>query len=255
MTVLETGASSPSPMLAGKIAVVTGGTRGIGAAIVEVYAEAGATVVYTGRQVPRPEPTGHPTPQPIAHPCDLADEGSISALFDFVHERFGGADVLVNNAAIHDNAAAHKMSSEQFRRVVDTDLVGTFLCSKLAALQMREHGRGGAIVNITSIASVTANAGQVNYVAAKAGVEAMTKVMARENARRGIRVNAIRPGLIHTDMTADMPEQLWAQKVATTPMGRPGDAHEVARAALFLASPHASYVTGVVLDVSGGRGM
>jgi 3-oxoacyl-[acyl-carrier protein] reductase len=254
MSTSRIGTEVPAQTLTGKLAVVIGGTRGIGAAVVDTFAAAGARVVYTGLSVPVPGPDPDPG-VPVAHPCDLADEDSIAALFDFCDEQCGGVDVLVNNAAIHDNAAAHNMTTEQFRRVVEADLVGPFLCAKLGVLQMRRHNRGGAIVNISSIAAVTANVGQVNYVAAKAGIDAMTRVMARENAQRGIRVNAIRPGLIRTDMTRDMADDLWAEKISTIPMGRAGEAFEVARAALFLAGPESSYINGHVLDVTGGRGM
>lgn len=242
----------PLMRLEGKVALVTGGTRGIGAAIVDALASAGATVVYTGRN-PALAPSGRGFRHALA--CDLADQKSVERVFGFVGEELGGVDVLVNNAAIHDDAAAHNMTEQQFKKVVDVNLFGTFLCSKLAVLQMRAHGRGGAIVNVSSIGAVTANVGQINYVASKAGVDAMTKVMARENARRGIRVNAIRPGLTETEMTKGMPAAVRTEKLTTIPLGRPGMPSEVAQAVLFLASPAASYITGVVLDVTGGRGL
>jgi NAD(P)-dependent dehydrogenase (short-subunit alcohol dehydrogenase family) len=241
-------------VIQGKVALVTGGTRGIGAAVVQAFAGAGASVVLTGKSEPT-ELVDPPGGGSVWRQCDIADEDSVDRLFEFIQAAYGGVDIVVNNAGINDNAAGHKMSRDQFVGVLDVNLVGTWMCCRAALNQMRAHGRGGSILNISSVSATAANIGQVNYAASKAGVEAMTKVLARESARHNIRVNAVRPGLIATDMTSTMDERTRARMMESIPLGRPGTPEEVAQAALFLASNMSSYVTGAVIDVSGGRWM
>jgi NAD(P)-dependent dehydrogenase (short-subunit alcohol dehydrogenase family) len=187
--------------------------------------------------------------------CDLCREAEVIELFERTLDRFGHVDILVNNAGVAGDSMIHRGSLPEFRHTIDVNLQGTWLCTRQALQHMRSTGRGGAIVNITSVAGAIGNLGQAAYASSKAGVEALTKVTAREGAGYGIRANAIRPGLIRTDMTVQMSDEWWQAKVSSIPLGRPGEASEVALAALFLASPMAGYITGAVLDVSGGRHM
>jgi 3-oxoacyl-[acyl-carrier protein] reductase len=235
-------------LLDGRVAVVTGGTRGIGRAIATTFSAHGATVVALGTS--EQQHTDIDTRK-----CDVADEESVVTTFRSVLADHGRIDVLVNNAGVAIDSVIHRGSLEDFRRVVDVNLQGTWLCTREALRHMRDRDGGGAIVNVASIASKAGNLGQAAYVSSKAGVEALTRTTAREGARHGIRANAIRPGLISTDMTAGIPQRSWDDKLASIPMARPGDPAEVAEVALFLASDMSSYVTGAVLDVAGGREM
>ena len=162
---------------------------------------------------------------------------------------------MVNNAGITRDATLRKMALADFRAVVDVHLTGAWNGTRYAAEAMRAHGQGGSIVNISSIAGKVGNFGQTNYSAAKAGLVGLTKASAKELARAGIRVNAVQPGLIRTAMTEAMPPAAWDAKLAEIPMGRAGEPAEVAQAVLFLASDLASYVTGAVVEVTGGRYM
>jgi 3-oxoacyl-[acyl-carrier protein] reductase len=169
-------------------------------------------------------------------------------------ERFGGLDVMVNNAGITRDATMRKMTEEQFDQVIAVHLKGTWNGLRSAAAIMRENKRG-AIVNMSSLSGKIGLAGQTNYSAAKAGIVGMTKAAAKELAHLGVRVNAIAPGLIRSAMTEAMPQHIWDQKVAEVPMGRAGEPAEVASVALFLASDLSSYMTGTVMEVTGGRFM
>jgi 3-oxoacyl-[acyl-carrier protein] reductase len=166
----------------------------------------------------------------------------------------GSIDILVNNAGITRDATLRTMTTDQFRQVMDVHLYGTWLGTKYASLRMRERG-SGAIVNISSISGKVGLAGQTNYSAAKAGIVGMTKAAAKELAHLGIRVNAIQPGLVRTAMTAALRPEIWAQKLADVPLGRAAEPEEIGRVALFLASDLSSYMTGTVLEVTGGRHM
>ncbi|MCL8250413.1 SDR family oxidoreductase [Aeromicrobium fastidiosum] len=230
------------------MAVVTGGTRGIGRAIVETFTSHGAVVVAlsaTGRDVSGID----------SRRCDVSDEASVATTFAAVVSQHERIDVLVNNAGTAVDSVIHRGSLEDFRHVLDVNLQGTWLCTREALRHMRARDGGGTIVNVASIAAKAGNLGQAAYASSKAGVEALTRTTAREGARHGIRANAIRPGLISTDMTAGMPQHSWDDKLASIPLARAGRPREVAQAALFLASDMSSYVTGVVLDVAGGREM
>ncbi|MBC7631669.1 SDR family NAD(P)-dependent oxidoreductase [Aeromicrobium sp.] len=239
---------SVARLLDGKVAIVTGGTRGIGGAIATTFAEHGATVVALATSPVR-------LANVDTRVCDVSDEASVMSTFGSALADHGRIDVLVNNAGVAIDSVIHRGSLEDFRRVLDVNLQGTWLCTREALRHMRDREGGGAIVNIASIASKAGNLGQAAYVSSKAGVEALTRTTAREGARHGIRANAIRPGLIATDMTAGMPQHSWEEKLASIPMARPGDPREVAEVALFLASDMSSYMTGAVLDVAGGREM
>lgn len=242
-------------MLKGCTALVTGGTRGIGRAIAEELAMAGARIVVTGRAAAAHAAAATLPGDAIGMVCDVSDEAAVDELFGWVAEDLGHVDILVNNAGVNADAATHKMSAADFRRVIDVNLVGSWLCSRAAIRSLRDRGLPGSIINVSSVAAIAGNAGQANYAASKAGIEALTKSLARENASRNIRVNAIRPGLIRTDMTEGLDDDAWDALLRTVPLGRSGEPHEVAAAALFLASSMSSYLTGTVIDVSGGRGM
>jgi 3-oxoacyl-[acyl-carrier protein] reductase len=243
-------------LLSDRVAIVTGGARGIGRAIGERFLAEGATVVLADLDGAAVAATAAELGELASgQACDVVDETAVGALVDGVVERHGRLDVLVNNAGITRDGMMHRMSLEDFRTVVDVHLQGTWLCSRAALAHMRSRDGGGAIVNLSSISGKIGNLGQTNYAAAKAGIVGMTKAAAREGARFDIRVNAIQPGLIRTDMTAAMPSGVFEDKVAGIPLGRPGEPSEVADVALFLASDLSSYVTGAVVEVTGGRHM
>ena len=243
-------------LLTDTVAIVTGGAQGIGLSIAEKFHTNGATVVVADLDgdAARTAATGLGD-KAIGLPCDVADEASVEALVDGVVDQFGRLDVLVNNAGITRDGMMHKLTLAEFRQVIDVHLQGTWLCSRAALTHMRSRDGGGAIVNMSSISGKVGNLGQTNYAAAKAGIVGMTKATAREGARFGIRANAIQPGLIRTAMTEAMPTEVFQEKAADIPLGRAGEPTEVADVALFLASPMASYVTGVTIEVAGGRHM
>ncbi|AHH18136.1 3-oxoacyl-ACP reductase FabG [Nocardia nova] len=239
-------------LLAGRVAVVTGGAQGIGFAIAETFSRHGAAVVI-GDLDPGDarERLGGAA---AAVRCDVTSAEDVSALLDAATTEFGGVDVMVNNAGITRDATMRTMTEEQFDQVVAVHLKGTWNGTRLAAAIMRERGRG-SIVNLSSLSGKVGLAGQTNYSAAKAGIVGLTKAAAKEVARFGVRVNAIQPGLIRTPMTTAMPERVWDQKMAEIPLGRAGEPEEVAEVALFLASDMSSYMTGTALEVTGGRFM
>ena len=241
---------------AGKTAVVTGGSRGIGRAVCEELARGGANVVlcYAGREeaaretVAACEALGA---KALAVQCNVADEAQVKALMDAAVQAFGRIDILVNNAGITRDGLVMMMKESDFDAVIDTNLKGAFLCMKAVSRIMMKQ-RYGRIVNLSSVVGLRGNAGQVNYAASKAGVIGMTKSLAKELASRGVTVNAVAPGFIETDMTAAMPEKAREAMLATIPMARPGQPEEVARAAAFFAREDAGYVTGQILCVDGG---
>ncbi|HYC81095.1 MAG TPA: 3-oxoacyl-ACP reductase FabG, partial [Solirubrobacterales bacterium] len=185
--------------------------------------------------------------------CDVTVPEQVEAVVAHAREELGGPDIMVNNAGITRDATMRKMPVEDFDAVIGVHLRGTWLGTKAASLAMREQGRPGAIVNVSSISGKVGNAGQTNYSAAKAGIVGMTKAAAKELGHAGIRVNAIQPGLIHTAMTEKMPQDVFAARVKEIPLGRAGEPEDVADAALFLASDLSSYLTGIVIEVAGGR--
>lgn len=246
-------------MLAGKVAVVTGGSRGIGRAIAITLAQAGADVAifYAGNQAAAEETLAQihqAGRQGIALQVNVADAEQVEAAIKQVTTTWGKIDILVNNAGITRDNLLMRMKEEEWDQVINTNLKGVFLCTKAVTRPMMKQ-RYGRIINISSVVGVMGNPGQANYVAAKAGVIGLTKSAAKELASRNITVNAIAPGWIETDMTAVLDEEVNKQMLAVIPLGRPGAAQEVAEAVKFLASDAAGYITGQTLHVDGGMVM
>ncbi len=241
-------------LLTGQTVVVTGGARGLGYAIAELFIAEGAQVVVGDVDLAATEAAAKElgSDSALAVRCDVTRGDEVDALVGAAVEHFGGLDIMVNNAGITRDATIRKMTEEQFDEVIAVHLKGTWNGTKAAAAIMRENKRG-AIVNMSSISGKVGLMGQTNYSAAKAGIVGMTKAAAKELAHLGVRVNAIQPGLIRSAMTEAMPQHIWDQKLAEVPMGRAGEPAEVAKAALFLASDLSSYITGTVIEVAGGR--
>jgi 3-oxoacyl-[acyl-carrier protein] reductase len=240
-------------LLKDRVAVITGGAQGLGLAMAEVFAAHGARIVLGDLNLDAAQAAAERL-NGAAFRCDVTQEDDVTDLIDSAVKVYGGIDVMVNNAGVTRDRTLRKMTLEEFRTVVDVHLVGAWLGTKAAGEVMRERG-SGSIINISSIAGKVGNFGQTNYSAAKAGMVGLTKAAAKELAGSNVRVNAIQPGLIRTAMTEAMPEQVWASKLAEIPMKRAGQPSEVATTALFLASDLASYITGAVLEVTGGRYM
>lgn len=245
--------------LTGKTAIVTGGSRGIGRAIALCLAEEGANVavIYAGNTAAAEETQkaiAEKGGQAIAIQCDVAKEDAVTAMMKQVKEQFGSIDILVNNAGITRDGLLMRMKTADWQAVLDTNLTGTFFCTKAVTKIMMKQ-RSGAIVNLTSVVGLTGNAGQANYAAAKSGIIGFTKSVAKELASRGIRVNAVAPGCIDTDMTAVLSDAVKDEMLKTIPLGRVAQPEEVAKAVLFLVSDCASYITGQVLNVDGGMVM
>lgn len=245
--------------LTGKTAIVTGGSRGIGRAIALCLAEEGAkvAVIYAGNTAAAEETLQAITEkggQAISIQCDVANEDAVNAMVKQVKEQFGSVDILVNNAGITRDGLLMRMKTADWQAVLDTNLTGTFFCTKAVTKIMMKQ-RSGAIVNLTSVVGLTGNAGQANYAAAKSGIIGFTKSVAKELASRGIRANAVAPGCIDTDMIAVLSDAVKEEMIKTIPLGRVAQPEEVAKAVLFLVSDCASYITGQVLNVDGGMVM
>lgn len=244
---------------AGKTAIVTGGSRGIGRAVCLELARGGAnvTLCYAGNETAAQETVQAVEAlgaKALAVRCDVSDGGQVKGLIDTVLHDFQRIDILVNNAGITRDNLLMRMSEADFDVVIEANLKGAFLCMKAVSRLMLKQ-RYGRIVNLSSVVGLRGNAGQVNYAASKAGVIGMTKSLAKELAPRGITVNAVAPGFIETDMTAAMTETARSAALAAIPAGRLGAAEEVAGAVAFLASDQAAYITGQVLAVDGGMAM
>ena len=237
-------------LLESKIAVITGGGRGIGKATAQLFTNEGATVVIAEFD----EVSGQSTANELgAHfiKTDISNEESVNALFNFVSSEFGQLDILVNNAGILSDSTLKKLDPDSFDAVINVNLRGVYLCGRTAADIMIEQG-SGVILNASSVVAHHGNFGQTNYVASKAGVIGITKVWARELGKDGIRVNAVAPGFIQTNMTAGMPEKVVDMMGEKVPLKRWGQPEDIANAYTFLASDEASYITGAVLNVDGG---
>ncbi|TCS93110.1 3-oxoacyl-[acyl-carrier-protein] reductase [Hazenella coriacea] len=242
--------------MSGKVAVVTGGSRGIGRAISVALAQAGADVVvfYAGNQAAAEETVATIKElgrQALALQVDVSKSAEVDAAFKQVLANFGRIDILVNNAGITRDQLLMRMKETEWDQVMDTNLKGVFLCTKAVTRPMLKQ-RSGRIINISSVVGVSGNPGQANYAAAKAGVIGLTKTTAKELANRGITVNAVAPGYIETDMTDVLDHEVKKQMLTSIPMGRPGSAEDVATTVQFLASDTAGYITGQTIHVDGG---
>lgn len=246
-------------LLDGRHALVTGASRGIGRAVALAFAAEGASVAlnFAGNvaaaEAVRAE-IESARGKAILVPADVSDENAVEDMVKAVTEAFGSIDILVNNAGITRDGLLLRMKEEDWDAVLNTNLKGVFLCTKAVSKFMMKK-RYGRIVNMASVVGVTGNASQANYAAAKAGVIGFTKAMAKELASRGITVNAIAPGFIRSDMTDVLPDKVKEAMLADIPLGRAGEPADVAKAALFLASDQAAYITGQVLKVDGGMVM
>ncbi len=245
--------------LSGKVVIVTGASRGIGKAIAAMFAGENAHVAITGRNMSALQETaaglsrlGEGTIVPLSG--DVAQPAAAADMVKAVVDQFGKVDVLVNNAGITRDNVLLRMSEEQWDEVLDTNLKGAFNCIKAVTRPMMKK-RSGCIINITSVVGQMGNAGQVNYAASKAGMIGLTKSVARELAGRNIRVNAVAPGFIETDMTAELPEKAREELINGIPLGTLGQPDDVAGLVLFLSSDKAKYITGQVVNVDGGMVM
>ena len=245
-----------SKILAGEIALVSGASRGIGAAIADALAAHGAVVVGTATsQAGADAISARLGGQGGAgRVLDVSVPGAIEALVDAVASEFGTVSVLVNNAGITRDNLLMRMKDEDWQAVIDTNLSSIYRASK-AVMRGMMKARRGRIVNIASVIGVTGNAGQANYAAAKAGIIGFSKSLAKEIGSRGVTVNVVAPGFIETDMTRDLPESAREAMLGQIALGRLGTPQDIAEAVLFLASPAAAYITGETLHVNGGMYM
>ena len=244
--------------LEGQIALVTGGSQGIGRATALVLAECGADVAVAARTVEKCEAVAAEIRalgrRSVAVRCDLASADEIAAAVKRVNDELGAISILVNNAAITRDGLMLRMKRTDWESVIQTNLTGVFLITQ-QVLPMMTRARRGRIVNITSVVAQSGNAGQVNYISAKAGIIGFTKAVAREYASRNITVNAVSPGFIETAMTDVLPEEAKAALLEQIPLKRMGADKDVAYAVAFLASNEAGYITGQVVNVNGGMYM
>lgn len=236
----------------GRVAFVTGASRGIGKAIALKLASAGAKVIGTATSEKGAQAITEMLPEgSYGVVLNVADEKNILDVVNNVAEKEGKIDILVNNAGITRDMLSMRLSDEAWQEVIHTNLTGAFRVIR-AALRGMMKARFGRIVNISSVVGVIGNAGQANYAAAKAGLIAMSRSIAREVASRGITVNCVAPGFIETDMTKDLPEEIKTTLLNEIPMKTLGSAEDIAGAVLFLTDPETRYVTGTVLHVNGG---
>jgi 3-oxoacyl-[acyl-carrier protein] reductase len=239
--------------LEGQVALVTGGNRGIGAAIARHLAEAGARVAVVSRAQNRSSEAAAALPGEghAGFACDIADETAVDALIKEVEDDLGPLDILVNNAGVTDDNLLVRLTSDAWDRVMDTNLKGAFHAMRAVAKGMMRR-RKGRIINITSIVGLTGNRGQANYAASKAGLIGLTKSVAKELASRGVLCNAVAPGFIETEMTSALSAETRDALVAQVALGRLGTGDDVAAVVRFLAGPGAGYITGQVIVVDGG---
>lgn len=245
-------------MLEGEIVLVTGASRGIGSAILERFARAGATVIGTATS----ESGAESIAQRIKEEAwqgdgvvmNVADADSVAAGIKAIGQGFGAPSILVNNAGVTRDGLAMRMKPEDWDEVINTNLSAAFRTSQ-AVLKGMMKARSGRIINVSSVVARMGNAGQMNYAASKAGIEGMTRSLAREVASRGITVNAIAPGFIETDMTRALDDSQRDAMLSAIPAGRLGEAREVAEVAVFLASEGAAYINGETIHVNGGMSM
>jgi 3-oxoacyl-[acyl-carrier protein] reductase len=234
--------------LVGKVALITGGARGLGAEMAQLFAKEGAKVIAADMA-----DLAFEAENVEGFKLNVTDVASCEAVVNYSKEKYGKIDILVNNAGITRDALTNKMTDDMWDLVIDVNLKGVFNLTKFVGPMMMENG-SGSIINISSIVGEYGNIGQANYAATKAGVIGLAKTWAKEFARKGaaVRVNAIAPGYIMTDILKTVPQDLLDKFAKQTMLGRLGQPEEIAKAALFLASDDASYVTGHVLSVNGG---
>jgi 3-oxoacyl-[acyl-carrier protein] reductase len=239
----------------GKIVLVTGSSRGIGAEMIKAFGAHGAQCVVNyvadaqGQNKTDAESVARELKKPLVVECDVTQPEQVEAMMKQIQDRHGGFDILVNNSGIIGDRTIKKMSIDDFENVVRVNLTGTFIVTQKAGAILRN---GGRIINMSSVSGQMGLFGQANYSSSKAGIIALTKVSAREFARQNITVNAIAPGFIDVGMSKGVPEEAMQSFINQIPLGRLGDVSEIVNAALFLASPMASYITGQVLNVNGG---
>lgn len=243
----------------GRVAIVTGGGRGIGRAVAVRLAEEGASVAISYRKDAAAAEEAAAAVRAAGVECeifkgDVASPEDVQALFKGVGDAFGRVDILINNAGITRDNIMLRMKEEEFDDVLRTNLGGTYLCTR-AALRPMVRARWGRIVNVSSVVGLVGNAGQANYAASKAGIIGFTKSVAREVAQRGITANAIAPGYVETELTGSLPEDVKDRIRDQVPLGRFGEAEEVAEVVAFLAGEGAGYVTGQTIAVDGGMTM
>ena len=239
----------------GKVALVTGSSRGIGAEMIRAFSKRGARRVVNyvvdaqGQNKADVVNVAKELHEPLVIECDVTQPQQVEAMMKQIQDQFGGLDILVNNSGVISDRTVKKMSLEEFESVIRVNLIGTFTVTQKAASILRN---GGRVINMSSVSGQMGLFGQANYSSSKAAIIALTKVSAREFARQNITVNAIAPGFIDVGMSKGMPEEVTQNFVKQIPLGRLGEAHEIVDAALFLASLMASYITGHVLNVNGG---
>ncbi|HEV8618297.1 MAG TPA: 3-oxoacyl-ACP reductase family protein [Candidatus Udaeobacter sp.] len=239
----------------GKVVLVTGSSRGIGAEMIKAFGKRGAQCVVNyvvdaqGQNKTEATNVAKELKAPLVIECDVTQPGQVESMMAEIRDKWGGLDVLVNNSGIIHDRTIKKMSMEEFESVVRVNLIGTFTVTQKAAAILRNDAR---IVNLSSVSGQMGLFGQANYSSSKAAIIALTKVSAREFARQNITVNAIAPGFIDVGMSKGMSEEVTANFIKQIPLGRLGEVNEIVDAALFLASPMASYITGHVLNVNGG---
>src|SRR5881398_2467667 len=239
----------------GKVVLVTGSSRGIGAQMIKAFGARGAQCVVNyvadaqGQNNSDAANVADELKEPLVIECDVTQPGQVAAMMKQIQDRHGGLDVLVNNSGIISDRTIKKMSMDEFESVIRVNLIGTFTVTQKAAAIL---GNGGRVINMSSVSGQMGLFGQANYSSSKAAIIALTKVSAREFARQNITVNAIAPGFIDVGMSTGLPEEVTANFIKQIPLGRLGDVSEIVNAALFLASPMASYITGHVLSVNGG---
>ena len=247
---------SDTQALKGEIVLVTGASRGIGAAIADELAAQGAIVIGTATSESGAQAIGERLAARGGHGRELnvTDAAAVESLIDSIGKEFGAVSILVNNAGITRDNLLMRMKDEDWQAILDTNLTSVYRTCK-AVMRGMMKARKGRIINIASVIGVTGNAGQTNYAAAKAGIIAFSKSLAKEIGSRGVTVNVVAPGFIDTDMTKAMPEEAKRALVGQIALGRLGEPADIARAVAFLAGPSASYITGETLHVNGGMYM
>ncbi len=239
----------------GKVVLVTGSSRGIGAEMIKAFGKRGAKCVVNyftdpqGQNKADAETVAKELKEPLLIDCDVTKSGEVEAMMKQIQEKCGGLDILVNNSGIIRDRTMKKMTLDEFESIIRVNLTGTFNVTQKAMAVLRN---GGRVINMSSVSGEMGLFGQANYSSSKAAIIALTKVSARELSRQNITVNAIAPGFIDVGMSKGMPDEVTENFKKQIPLGRLGDVHEIVDAALFLASPMASYITGHVLNVNGG---